>query len=1053
MDWLADDSVSLSDGAGYPQTWRENSPGNFGCLQYVSRREDCAGDYKEQVRALRDIDGDGFLEWRIVSRTVCDADGNTVLVEGLQDIDGDGKADHFRVDDDGTGGSVLSWESQPSGAYVLDEAFVDRLARIDTMRSRVRIGYESAKSHPNNRLPSPQIVVASVQATTFPDPTTAVSSTYHRGRLIYDPYQQSWRFPGYGLVVQSTDSDLSHPGPDAISVFLGWMPLGDEFGSLIDYLADTPTLWKTLAYAGRAVLRYDGVPTPGLTRDQIALSLSARGWGGPVDDWMYQRSGLVEYGVKVVDVPNADAWPVIVPYDAVTRTHYQGQGGDWAFAAGSGVDVVSVDDYGNPLLIDDRNDLADPFDDVCYDYEYAASPDDEVQRPIVNAPSSVRQSSCHQGTTATLRRDRYRYDGDSAFEAPLAEGLVDRGNLAEHRVERYNKATGAAIDTVLRRAFDYDYLGNVRAVRDYLDAGAFVETQIVRDDDARLPVEVRVAPGTAAEQVSTVAWDDWDRIASQTDANGVLHTFDYTDPFGRLKSHVVTPPGGSAYTLEALDYSSLDADDEAIGDPMWIEARVCEADGACKRTRSYFDGAGRALQTRLDVGGGSAMVLGDSYYDLAGRLRRQADPYPSSGMAFARNVWEYGTLYGYDAEGRLSAAADVGGLLDSGPIFPPATSRFGDAYLTTFTRSLLGNRHRIQRRGPSQNDPDGSEYGSYDETEVDGVGRVRQAWNGQRPTTGGIAAAAERIAYSYHPTGELRAVERAGNPADALSAVVATAWEVDSDGLPVRFSDDTGSDVTSTYDPQGRLLRQSFVADGWNTSIVQSYDALGRLAARWHERTAETGGPAPCDPFTGRLCGVFSPILVRGVGVYLYDDDPAAPEGLGAFRRGRLASVQDEAGTLHLGYDELGRPTGAAREFSPWLDGQFAVRAAYRRGGEVASVAYDLPGLLGADETVSYAYNLAGTLLGVSGSGQATPYWQALEVNTMQQVGRAAYGNGLVEHRTYRADRRRQLLARVIKDGSGATLLNQAFTRIDGEGRLRRASETVGGVTALFGYE
>lgn len=226
-------------------------------------------------------------------------------------------------------------------------------------------------------------------------------------------------------------------------------------------------------------------------------------------------------------------------------------------------------------------------------------------------------------------------------------------------------------------------------------------------------------------------------------------------------------------------------------------------------------------------------------------------------------------------------------------------------------------------------------------------------------------------------------------------------------GLWTRTFDDA-DEVIERRDPTGNVV-----------TLVR--DDLGRPVEEWHEGPSDT-----------------APRLV----IRFYYDAPSSEFAELGYTAGRLAWVEDEAGTVYFGYDERGRITDKLRrwrdgtEHHSWTEYDAADRP-IRHGypdGTYLPIEYDEGGL-------------------VAGAGgiivDAT--WTA--AGFLDEV---TYGNGVVDRREYDA---RQRMRRLRADAEGGAILRDLAVELDPSSRViglvdqRAQLSPQRDLTVLYGYD
>ena len=243
--------------------------------------------------------------------------------------------------------------------------------------------------------------------------------------------------------------------------------------------------------------------------------------------------------------------------------------------------------------------------------------------------------------------------------------------------------------------------------------------------------------------------------------------------------------------------------------------------------------------------------------------------------------------------------------------------------------------------------------------------------------------------YQYDTLGNLRFVTDAkGNR---------TEMQYDSLSRKTSMHDPDMGDWTYLYDAGGNLTKQT---DAKSQVLWFQYDALNRRRQK--------------DYGTQKSLG-------SGDVVYTYD-------GTNYNRKGRLASVQDSAGSVSFQYDVAGR---AIRTDKTLGSTTYTIQSTYDGLGRTTSLTYP------DNSTVTNSYN--GPLLQQVAEG-ATVYAQYAGYNAFGQPNTLTLGNGVVTTYTYLATNGRMSTLSTVK---GTTSLQGLEYTYDAMGNVTALIDTV----------
>jgi RHS repeat-associated protein len=276
-----------------------------------------------------------------------------------------------------------------------------------------------------------------------------------------------------------------------------------------------------------------------------------------------------------------------------------------------------------------------------------------------------------------------------------------------------------------------------------------------------------------------------------------------------------------------------------------------------------------------------------------------------------------------------------------------------------------------------------------------------------------------------------------------------------------------------TYDAINQLL--SMTDDIGATSSSQ-YDMLGRCMVRIHP-------DAGTNQYTYDLAGNLTRMVTASLGqnkaaiTYAYDFNrvtdisyPQNPEnnvhytygvaGAAFNRAGKVVVQEDASGAQEFFYGSLGEMVKDVRTIVIPRFGQqtFVTQWNYDTWNRLTSMIYP------DSEVVSYAYNVGGTLLSMTGNrgGLITNYVQQLGYDKFESRVFLVYANGTQTSYTYESDRRRlQNMQVTMSNGNGRRIMDNtyAYDKVDNILSLTNnapvpSSNLMGGsATYIYGYD
>ncbi len=370
--------------------------------------------------------------------------------------------------------------------------------------------------------------------------------------------------------------------------------------------------------------------------------------------------------------------------------------------------------------------------------------------------------------------------------------------------------------------------------------------------------------------------------ASETGPNGSVSTISATyDDFCRLRT-LVRPGDSQAYPTVELTYLT------AGSPPYWVEVwqRLVSGTSQVSRTRRYYDGFGRLLQTqsvaaRLYDGACQAVdnqldtcdVVVDYTYNAAGQVTKQSLPYALvslEGGWRGQQVGRPGVVTQYDVLGRTLSVIAADGT--------STQWRYGDSG-SSAPDGYAYQEVRIE---------DALTHTTYQRSDL--LGRLRKV----------IPPDGPGVSYTYDVEDQLTLVVRGG---------VQTSLSYDLGGRKLTLSDPDMGAWAYTYDPLGNLVTQS---DGRGCLATLSYDGDDRLTGKSYSGTCSS---------------------TPGV-TYQYDAYVTGSN----YGRGLRTGMSDASGSASWKYDTRGRLTEEVKTISG--SGSFKTQWGYNAADQVTWMKY-----------------------------------------------------------------------------------------------------------------
>ncbi|RKH45011.1 RHS repeat protein, partial [Corallococcus sicarius] len=374
-------------------------------------------------------------------------------------------------------------------------------------------------------------------------------------------------------------------------------------------------------------------------------------------------------------------------------------------------------------------------------------------------------------------------------------------------------------------------------------------------------------------------------------------------------------------------------------------------------------------------------------------------------------------------------------------------------------------------------------------TELDALGRsVLQQWN-----RGGPQLEPVYVQTEYKTDGK---VWRVSQPHTANETPLFTYFDEDALGRPKKLTrldgsfrtwsydlltsevtDEAGRRYRTTLDGRGKVVSESKLLQSGTTSVSYSYGVRGEL----REVRDENGNITSLEyDALGRQTALVDADQGRtGVGFNAFDEvirrtdalgvtsierdglgrpqDVTSPDGVtryawdgaaGSHGSGKLESVVSPDGvrTEYL-YDSIGRPA----ETTWVVQGQrFSLATTYDDYGRPLTLSYPLVGPTGSASrlVVQKTYDGVGNLASIKNAETGFSYWTALERNSLGQIPRELYGNGVGASRVFDKTGTLRYL-----EASGLGQVQQLAFKFSVDGNLEERHDLLNGTSEDFEYD
>ncbi|MFC0622876.1 RHS repeat domain-containing protein [Kribbella deserti] len=457
----------------------------------------------------------------------------------------------------------------------------------------------------------------------------------------------------------------------------------------------------------------------------------------------------------------------------------------------------------------DWNDLANPNDDTCTRYEYAANAAAGIKE--LKAREHTVSVACDQPWTKddVISDERVYYDNSSTPGGTPTKGDATKGE----RLAGFDASGNPTYQTVFTAA--YDAVGRQTRHTDALSRNTL--TAYTPADAAPLTKAVVTQPNG---HTKITEFDPaWGEEVAITEADNKRTEIAY-DPLGRTDK--VWLPGRTRTDTPNMEY-----DYEVRSDgPGVVSTRTLQTDGSIETSYELTDGLLRPRQKQEAAPGGGRVVT-DFIYDSRGQIVKENGQYyndapPGTEVLLPREE-ELPTqkIFEYDGAGRPTAE-----------IFK---SQGVELFRTTHGNTA--NRHTVT--------PPSGEQPVTKITDVQG--RLIE----QRAYTGSTASGEyDATTYTYHDAGQLASVrDPAGNT---------WKFEYDKRGRKISETDPDKGTTTYTYDDTDKVATST---DARGKTLAYAYDAIGRKTAvhegsltgpkqaEWVYDTLAKGSPSSASRF------------------------------------------------------------------------------------------------------------------------------------------------------------------------------------------------------------
>jgi RHS repeat-associated protein len=917
----------------------------------------------------------------------------SATLNGLYDIDGDGQPEFLNLNRAaGTGSPHWQlYQLKPPVSLPLNRlsgvtASVPesgRLIKIDNgYHAFTHIGYKSAKEDTGSthNIPNHEIVVASV-ATTDERGTPLVSTrryAYRDAQQIFNPALDRFVFVGYLHTVELHAVDAETPGdghPDesiaTVTDFNGLFPFNQAMS--------TAERFQRYLLAGRVsdvtILAGALDTDPWSTQFRDLNSLGTLRKSGAHYDW---RARLLTTGDTPTPADNELCIDMMFPYDfglsqasrsvdwedpcTMRGFLFLSSSKSWRGVVGplenqftisttvkTQTNIRSVDDFGRITEVAQLNDTTRNEDDLCVRTVFATPTGTNERVLSAVATQTIIAGDCTAGTATTLARESFEYD-TSATGEKLPANKVSAGFVTAHLVERRDDA-GALLSTV--REFDatYDALGNPKTVKTTRGDQATRTLSYQYDPFSLVPTSEKTeavnGDRTALPSLTTAFTNDplTLDVLTSTDPNGTQYATTF-DGFSRPLLSEVKPSGGTLGVLSSTRYLGFAQSDsggrqielKVFTDPV-APANVNTAAGRISTV--FIDSLGREQRTEAQLGAdysNKLMTVGQRMYDVLGRVKFEADPFPST-ETFAS---AYGTSYYFNVDGTPLCFIRGRGLqaFSRTNEEDKATNETNERYPTCFSRTFASNTETVEVRDARSSLDSTSSRKVLHGSTYTAIGQLTDRYT----TLDGFKI--ESMAYAYDRLGHLNSIKRYGDPVNSNNPVV-TSWKYDSTGEALELRDANNAVQLRTFDDWGELTQVQWTdattSPPTDRRTINRYDALGRTV-HTEDRTNNVVDAETVNDYT-----YDTPVTIT------------TPSLTTTNVKGRLAKAISPTSAVSFSYDSLGRINAEVftdRTVAP--EKVYVEKHTYHGDGSPSALDLQLPDKSFVNEHVAYTYDSAG---------------------------------------------------------------------------------------------
>ncbi|MDQ3705891.1 MAG: hypothetical protein M3437_11825 [Chloroflexota bacterium] len=376
-------------------------------------------------------------------------------------------------------------------------------------------------------------------------------------------------------------------------------------------------------------------------------------------------------------------------------------------------------------------------------------------------------------------------------------------------------------------------------------------------------------------------------ITSITDANGVLTKVEY-DEFGRMVKLIKHNDTSELPTVQATYYDYNRPFRYIVG------SREVSGSNASRPIIKFYDGLGQEIQTKSETEEGTQHVVADKVYDGMGQVKKQSQPRYVNNAAGSAAFWDYAprstdsemkwTTTEYDGLGRSTRVSPPDSKATTMAYGHGINTRTGAKVRQVVTRDAKGRKKAhlsdlfgrlVQVKEFDNPDVEASAITTYEYNPLDLLQKVIDAYGkeitvkfdslGRKVEMTDLTMG--RWTYTYNPSGALK-TQADNNPTarsitflyDAMDRLLTKSY---SDGSHAEYRyDDTANgnkgkgQLTSTeryapnsqtpqsriqyhYDERGQKTRTTFTLPELSATILQTYDAAGRVTSTTYPSSGE----------------------------------------------------------------------------------------------------------------------------------------------------------------------------------------------------------------------